>query len=90
MTLAIKAGLLIDGNGGEPIEDAIVLIEGKKIAAVGPAERAEIPGDAEIVDASGKIVMPGLIDCHVHIMTNSASLEQRLFTPKAVSYFQAA
>ena len=87
---AIKAGLLIDGNGGEPVENATILIKGKKITAVGRAERVEIPGSAEIVDASGKTVMPGLIDSHVHIMTNSASLEQRLFTPKAVSYFQAA
>lgn len=90
MTLAIKAGLLIDGNGGDPSRDAIVLIEGRRITAVGPAEKVEIPEGAETVDASGRTVMPGLIDCHVHIMTNSASLEQRLFTPKAVSYFQAA
>jgi imidazolonepropionase-like amidohydrolase len=90
MMFAIKAGVLIDGNGGRPIENATVLIEGKTIATVGPAERVGIPEGAEIVDASDKTVMPGLIDSHVHIMINSASLEQRLFTPKAVSYFQAA
>ena len=37
MTLAIKAGLLIDGHGGDPIKDYIVLIEGKKFTAVGLA-----------------------------------------------------
>ena len=36
MILAIKAGLLIDGNGGDPIKDAVVLVEGKTIIAVGP------------------------------------------------------
>jgi imidazolonepropionase-like amidohydrolase len=87
---AIKAGLLIDGNGGESIENATALIEGKRIKAVGSAERVDIPEGVEIVDASDRTVMPGLIDSHVHIMVNSASLEQRLFTPKAVAYFQAA
>lgn len=90
MTLAIKAGLLIDGHGGDPIRNAVVLVEGKTIAAVGPAETVAIPEGAKVVDASGKTVMPGLIDCHVHITVNSASLEQRLFTPRAVAYYQAA
>ena len=87
---AIKAGTLIDGQGGAPVTNAVVLLQGPTILAVGPAERIEIPEGAEIIDASDKTVMPGLIDAHVHIMVNSASLEQRLFTPKAVSYFQAA
>ena len=90
MVHAIKTGLLIDGHGGDPIKDAVVLVEGKTITAVGPAVTVKIPEGAEITDASGKTVMPGLIDAHVHIMATSASLEQRLFTPKAVSYFQAA
>jgi len=90
MVHAIKAGLLVDGRGGDPIKDAVVLVEGKTITAVGPAATVKIPEGAEIIDASGKTVMPGLIDTHVHIMATSASLEQRLFTPKAVSYFQAA
>ena len=90
MVLAIKAGLLIDGDGGVPIKDAVVLIEGKKITAVGPAAMVTIPKGAEIIDASDRTVMPGLIDAHVHIMSTSASLEHELFTPKAVCYFQAA
>ncbi len=90
MVHAIKAGLLIDGRGGEPIKDAVVLVKDKTITAVGPAATVEIPAGAEITDASDKTVMPGLIDAHVHIMSTSASLEKRLFTPKAVSYFQAA
>jgi imidazolonepropionase-like amidohydrolase len=90
MAHAIKAGRLIDGHGGDPVEGAVVLVEGKTIAAVGPAATVRIPKGAEVIDASGKTVMPGLIDTHVHIMATSASLEQRLFTPKAVSYFQAA
>jgi len=90
MVLAIKAGLLIDGYGGDPIKGAVVLIEGKKITAVGTAAMVKIPKGAEIIDALDRTVMPGLIDTHVHIMSTSASLEQELFTPKAISYFQAA
>jgi len=90
MVYAIKAGLLIDGHGGDPIKDAVVIVEGKIITAVGPTATVKIPEGAKITDASGKTIMPGLIDTHVHIMATSASLEQRLFTPKAVSYFQAA
>jgi imidazolonepropionase-like amidohydrolase len=86
----VRAGLLIDGYGGAPIEDAAILVEGKRIRAIGPEAVLRIPPGAETIDASGKTVMPGLIDCHVHIMSTSASMEQRLFTPKAVSYFQAA
>jgi imidazolonepropionase-like amidohydrolase len=67
-----------------------VLVEGDRIHAVGPATEIRIPAGAETVDAADKTVMPGLIDTHVHIMSTSASLEQRLFTPKAVSYFLAA
>jgi imidazolonepropionase-like amidohydrolase len=87
---AIKAGLLIDGLGGEPIKDAIVLIEGQHIVEVGPAASVEIPAGADIIDAAGKTIMPSLIDTHVHIMATTASLEDELFTPKAVTYYQAA
>ena len=90
MIHAVKASRLIDGRGGDPIQDAVMLVEGKMILEVSPAAKVNVPAGAEIIDASGKTVMPGLIDTHVHIMSSSASLEQQLFTPKAVSYFQAA
>ncbi len=87
---AIKAGQLIDGAGKDSIQDAVVLVNGKYIAEVGPAAAVVIPEGLEIIDASDKTVMPGLIDTHVHIMATSASMEEELFTPKAVAYFQAA
>lgn len=88
--LAIKAGTLIDGKGGDPIQNAVLLVEDDKIIAAGPDGVVKIPDGAQIVDAADRTVMPGLIDCHVHVMRNSASLEQRLFTPRAVSYYRAA
>ena len=90
MVHAIKAGLLIDGQGGDPIKDAVLLLEGKTITAAGPAASVKIPTGAIITDAADKTVMPGLIDTHVHITYMSASLEQMLNTPRAVSYYQAA
>jgi imidazolonepropionase-like amidohydrolase len=86
---ALKAGFLIDGSGKGPIPDAVVLFDGKYITAVGSAAALEIPPGAEIIDAAGKTVMPGLIDTHVHVMYSSAALDQQLFTPKAVAYYKA-
>jgi len=65
--LAIKAGKLIDGTGNVPLENAVVLVDGEKITQVGPAGSVSIPPDAQIIDASGKTVMPGMIDGHVHV-----------------------
>ncbi len=65
---AIVGGRIIDGLGGPPIENGVVLVEGGRIAAIGPAGSVEVPGGAEIVDASGGTVLPGLADMHVHLM----------------------
>lgn len=50
-----------------PIEQGILVIKDKKIEAVGPADEIDIPADAEVVDVSGKVIMPGLVDSHSHI-----------------------
>jgi len=60
----IKGGRLIDGTGAEAIEGTTVIIEGSKIKAVGKG--IEIPRGAKVIDATGKTVMPGLIDSHMH------------------------
>ncbi len=66
MALAIVGGRVWDGTGSPPRDDTTVLIEGDRIAAVGTG--LPIPETAERIDASGKTVMPGLIDMHVHVM----------------------
>jgi imidazolonepropionase-like amidohydrolase len=79
MTTVIRGGRLIDGTGADPVENATLVIEGQTIARV---ERGgEVPRDAEVIDAAGMTVMPGMIDCHVHLMSNPVSLQQRLLTP---------
>jgi imidazolonepropionase-like amidohydrolase len=60
--LAIRGGTLLDGNGGEPVANAVVLIRGNRIWAVGAADEVQIPAGATIIDATGKWITPGLID----------------------------
>jgi imidazolonepropionase-like amidohydrolase len=63
--VAIAGARIVDGLGNDPVEDGVVLIEGSRIVAAGGS--VDIPGDAATIDAAGLTVMPGLIDCHVHI-----------------------
>ena len=65
--LVIRAGLLINGYGGPPLEDVVVFVEGERIVGVEPAEAAEIPPSAELLDCRAQTLMPGMIDAHVHI-----------------------
>ncbi len=66
-TVAIVGGTVIDGNGGEPIKDGVVVIEGARIAAVG-GRTITIPAQARRISAAGKYVMPGLMDANVHLV----------------------
>lgn len=65
-TLAIVGGTLIDGTGAAPIPDAAVVIHKGRIVAVGPRSQVKIPKHANIVDAQGKTILPGLWDMHAH------------------------
>jgi len=64
---AIVGGTVVDGNGGPPIADAVILIEGARVAAVGPRSAIPIPADARQIDAHGQWIVPGLIDTNVHL-----------------------
>jgi imidazolonepropionase-like amidohydrolase len=88
--VALVGGTLIDGRGGAPQEDSVVLVSGRIIEAAGSIDAVQVPADAEVVDVSGKTIMPGMIDCHCHISLTSLSLEENLFTPPAVRTLQAA
>lgn len=65
--IAIVHARIIDGVGGTPTEDGTVILRGSKIEYAGPSAAAAIPRDAQITDAKGKSVMPGLADMHVHV-----------------------
>ena len=65
-TLAIVGATLIDGTGAAPITDSAVVITDGRIVAVGPRASVKIPRNANVVDAKGKFLLPGLWDMHAH------------------------
>lgn len=79
MTTVIRVGSLIDGTGRDPVRNATIVIEGSRIVAVGGNGAA--PRDAEVIDASALTVMPGMIDCHVHLLFDLISIQEQLLTP---------
>lgn len=65
---ALVGGRIIDGFGGDPIDNGVLLIDGERIVAMGPAATVDIPGGAEVISTEGMSVLPGLWDMHVHLM----------------------
>jgi imidazolonepropionase-like amidohydrolase len=65
-TIAVVGATIIDGNGGAPLADGTILVQGKKIVAVGPRASVRVPAGARVIDAQGKFVTPGFIDTNVH------------------------
>ena len=63
---AISCGLLIDGRGGKPLKNAVVLVQGNRIVKVGEKGRLKAPPGAEAIDCSRHTVMPGMMDLHIH------------------------
>ncbi len=68
--LALVGGQLIDGYGGPPLRNSVVLIEGERIRAIGQVGSLAIPPGAEVISTEGMSVLPGLWDMHVHLMIN--------------------
>lgn len=66
-TIAIVGVTLIDGNGGAPVPDAIVLIRGGTIAAVGTRATIAVPKGARVMSGAGQYLVPGFIDTNVHL-----------------------
>jgi len=64
-TTAIRAGTLIDGTGAPPVRNAVIVIQGDRITAVG--SNVQVPAGASVIDLSGATVLPGFIDAHVHL-----------------------
>jgi imidazolonepropionase-like amidohydrolase len=66
-TTALRGARVIDGRGGAPIDDAVIVMRDGRIAAIGPSAATAVPPDAQVVDCTGKTVIPGLISNHSHI-----------------------
>ena len=65
--LVLEGGTLIDGTGRPPVSDAVVLVEGSRINAVGTRGQVKYPSNATVITLNGRTILPGLIDGHVHL-----------------------
>ncbi len=66
---AIRAGTLIDGTGAAPVRNAVIVIQGDRITAVGA--NVQVPAGATVIDLSGETVLPGFVDAHVHLASHT-------------------
>src|SRR5438874_13518502 len=66
--LALVGGRLIDGFGGHPLANSVIIIENERITSVGTTGELKVPPDAEVISTEGMDVLPGLWDCHVQTM----------------------
>jgi imidazolonepropionase-like amidohydrolase len=62
----LQGGTLIDGNGGKPVKDPVIVLDGKRIREVGTKATVRIPRDAEVIDCARYTIMPGFVDAHLH------------------------
>jgi len=64
--IALVGATILDGNGGRPLHDGVILVRGRTIEAVGAREDVPLPSGTVQVDVSGSWIIPGLIDAHAH------------------------
>lgn len=66
-TLVIQGGKLIDGTGRAPIDDSVIVVQSGRFQAIGRRGAVAVPAGAEVIDVTGKSVLPGFIDGHGHL-----------------------
>lgn len=65
-TLVLVHARLVDGTGAAPVADAVVVVQGDRVLAVGPSGSVAIPAGARVLDLGGATLLPGLVNAHVH------------------------
>lgn len=70
---ALVGGTLIDGLGGTPLQNSVILIDGERIEEVGTVGTLPVPEGYEVISTEAMSVLPGLWDMHVHLMLNGHS-----------------
>ena len=81
---AIVGARLVDGTGAPPVNDSVILVSGDRITAAGPRARVHVPQGATVVNATGKTVIPGLVDVHCHL--NQPADVMRKLLPVALNW----
>jgi len=76
-TVAIRAGRLFDSVSGRTLARQVIIVQGQKIAEVGPEATVRIPAGTPVIDLSNATVLPGFIDTHTHVF-NTRSGENKL------------
>ena len=89
---AITGATMIDGTGGAPLPDAVALVEGTDIIAAGSAQSVQVPEGAEVIDAAGMTLLPGLIDTHDHLASFSYEIASRwgITEPRSARHLRIA
>jgi imidazolonepropionase-like amidohydrolase len=77
----VRAGHFFDGTGDALRDDVTLVLAGDRIQRVAPSRDLPVPGGATLVDLSADTVLPGLIDCHVHLASRSDHVDD-VFTFK--------
>ena len=72
--LVLEGGTLIDGTGRAPLADAVVVVEGSRITAVGTRGSLAYPAGAEVIRLAGRTILPGLIDGHLHLRAHQVPM----------------
>ena len=75
--LALVGGQLIDGTGAPPVADSVVVIRDGRIETAGPRDTTPVPAGVETLDVTGKTIMPGLVNLHVHYRDGPAEIERQ-------------
>lgn len=73
-TVAITGATLWDGTGSPAIPGAVVVVRGGRVVCAGPRNQCQLPAQTRIVDGTGKFILPGLIDTHVHLLLRPSGI----------------
>lgn len=66
-TIAFVGARIIDGTAADPLEDGVIVITNGRIRSVGPRGDITLPQDAQVINVTGKTIMPGIVDAHAHV-----------------------
>ena len=75
--LALVGAQLIDATGAAPVADSVVVVRDGRIASAGPRDTTPVPDGAETLDVTGKTIMPGLVNLHVHYREGPEEIERQ-------------